>query len=268
MQILIVANDSYFAQCDNEHHSFLLETSYKFIFLNRKIKHFIIKKFRIQKSQLKKSILSVMYLCVYTHIRCIIFKNGITLTLHSFQSTVNHGECIFIPLCLTHPLTQVARSSFHLYNNNSRGGSYLHFCSSLKRTVREMPGDRVVPGCWRGASGPLTHIHYNTPHTRHTYTHCHRHHTYIMHTHTTHTHTMCPQTPYTHSLQQVAGLYVDGRTAVLEPRRGGGGQPCSEQPGHVAGDTCSTSCWQVQTSRTQKCHKEPRGKMCRRLNSI
>ena len=106
MQILIVASDSYFAQCDNEYHSFLLETSYRFIFLNRKIKHFIIKKFRIQKSQLKKSILSVMYLCVYTHIRCIIFKYGIILTLHSYFNqlwiTVNAFSFHYVSLIPLH----------------------------------------------------------------------------------------------------------------------------------------------------------------------
>lgn len=152
---------------------------------------------------------------------------------------MNHGERIFVPLCLTHPLTQVAHSSFHLYNNNSRGGSYLHFCSSLKRTVREMPGDPLVPRLLeRCIWTPHTRTLQHTTHTRHTYTHCHRH-----HAHTTHTHHTYPQTSYAHSLRQVAGLYVDGRTAVLQPRRGGGGQPCSrEQPGHVAGNTCSTSC--------------------------
>ena len=105
----------------------------------------------------------------------------------------------------------------------------------------------------------------------HTYTTTH--HTHITHTHTvtdtTQPHNTYPQTPHTHALQQVAGLHADGRIAGLQPRWEGGGQPCScEQPGHVAGDTCSTSCWQVQISRTQKCYKQPCVKMCSRLNSI
>lgn len=68
MQILIVASDSYFAQCDNEHHSFLLETSYRFIFLNRKIKHFIIKKIQnTEKPAEKKHSFCYVLMCIHTH---------------------------------------------------------------------------------------------------------------------------------------------------------------------------------------------------------
>lgn len=81
----------------------------------------------------------------------------------------------------------MARSSFHLYSNNSPGGSYLHFCSSLKRTVREMLGDPIVP--WlleRCVWTPHTHTLQHTTHTHVTHTHTvtDTTHTYGHHTHT------------------------------------------------------------------------------------
>ena len=128
-------------------------------------------------------------MCIHTHNMHNFLKWDHIDTSLLFQSTVNHGERIFIPLCLTHPLTQVAHSSFHLYNSNSRGGSYLHFCSSLKRTVREMPGDPLVPRLLeRCVWTPHTRTLQHTTHTRHTYTHCHRHHAHTTHTTRTHSH--------------------------------------------------------------------------------